>query len=190
MPPGVVRTISAEPGFTCSRPASHFGALMAVGTHEAGSERGVYIGRTLTGGARYWDAATDDARLTPDLAAWAQELKEIRAIGCIDQVTPRPIMIVHGSIDDVVPLSDARALAERGVESRPRMSSLPHDGRFPVAKSIGARSLAIPLDVRAATFSPSMLASALSSSSAMPSPKYSCSGSPLMLTKGSTAIES
>ena len=29
-----------------------FGALMAVGTHEAGSERGVYIGRTLTGGAR------------------------------------------------------------------------------------------------------------------------------------------
>ena len=29
-----------------------FGALMPVGTHEAGSERGVYIGRTLTGGAR------------------------------------------------------------------------------------------------------------------------------------------
>jgi hypothetical protein len=29
-----------------------FGALMAIGTHEAGSERGVYIGRTLTGGAR------------------------------------------------------------------------------------------------------------------------------------------
>jgi hypothetical protein len=29
-----------------------FGALMALGTHEAGSERGVYIGRTLTGGAR------------------------------------------------------------------------------------------------------------------------------------------
>ena len=29
-----------------------FGALMAVGTHQAGSERGVYIGRTLAGGAR------------------------------------------------------------------------------------------------------------------------------------------
>ena len=27
-----------------------FGALMPVGTHEAGSERGVYIGRTLAGG--------------------------------------------------------------------------------------------------------------------------------------------
>jgi hypothetical protein len=29
-----------------------FGALMPVGTHQAGSGRGVYIGRTLTGGAR------------------------------------------------------------------------------------------------------------------------------------------
>jgi hypothetical protein len=29
-----------------------FGALMPVGTHEAGSERGVYIGRTFSGGAR------------------------------------------------------------------------------------------------------------------------------------------
>ena len=29
-----------------------FGALMPLGTHQAGSERGVYIGRTVTGGAR------------------------------------------------------------------------------------------------------------------------------------------
>src|SRR5204862_7326107 len=29
-----------------------FGALMAIATHEAGSERGVYIGRTVSGGAR------------------------------------------------------------------------------------------------------------------------------------------
>jgi hypothetical protein len=29
-----------------------FGALMPIGTHQAGSDRGVYIGRTLTGGAR------------------------------------------------------------------------------------------------------------------------------------------
>ena len=29
-----------------------FGALMPIGTHQAGSEHGVYIGRTLTGGAR------------------------------------------------------------------------------------------------------------------------------------------
>ncbi len=47
-----------------------------------------------------------------DLAAWAQELKEIRAIGCVDALQTRSLMIVHGSIDDVVPLSDARALAD------------------------------------------------------------------------------
>jgi hypothetical protein len=29
-----------------------FGALMPIGTHQAGSDHGVYIGRTLTGGAR------------------------------------------------------------------------------------------------------------------------------------------
>jgi uncharacterized protein len=51
-----------------------------------------------------------------DVAAWAQEMKEIRAIGCVDQLAPRPLMIVHGSIDDVVPLSDARALAD-GLET-------------------------------------------------------------------------
>jgi pimeloyl-ACP methyl ester carboxylesterase len=51
-----------------------------------------------------------------DLAAWAQEFKEIRAIGCVNDLAPRPFLIVHGSIDDVVPLSDARALAD-GVDS-------------------------------------------------------------------------
>jgi putative redox protein len=52
------------------------------------------------------------AAFPPDVAAWAQELKETRAIGCVEQVVPRPLMIVHGSIDDVVPMSDARALAD------------------------------------------------------------------------------
>lgn len=47
-----------------------------------------------------------------DFAAWAQELKTIRAIEVIEQLAPRPVMIVHGSIDDVVPLSDARVLAD------------------------------------------------------------------------------
>lgn len=51
-----------------------------------------------------------------DVSAWAQELKEIRAIGCVHEIAPRPFMIVHGSIDDVVPISDARVLAD-GAES-------------------------------------------------------------------------
>lgn len=69
-----------------------------------------------------------------DLAAWAQELKEIRAIGCIDQVAPRPIMLVHGSIDDVVSISDARALADSATSSELRIITgaghrLRHDPR-------------------------------------------------------------
>ncbi len=44
-------------------------------------------------------------------------------------------------------------------------------------------------EVREATCRPSTLTSRLSSSSAMPSEKYSWAGSSLMLTNGSTAIE-
>lgn len=47
-----------------------------------------------------------------DVAAWAQEFKETRAIDVVDRIPPRPLMIVHGSIDDTVPLSDARVLAD------------------------------------------------------------------------------
>lgn len=47
-----------------------------------------------------------------DVAAWSQELKESRAITVVDQIAPRPLMVVHGSLDDAVPLSDARVLAD------------------------------------------------------------------------------
>src|SRR6516164_2104510 len=54
-------------------------------------------------------------------------------------------------------------------------------------------SVSLPLnekaDVRAATCSSLMRERSLSSSSESPSEKYSCSLSPLMFTKGSTAIE-
>lgn len=47
-----------------------------------------------------------------DVPGWSQELKETRAIGVVDQLAPRPLMVVHGSLDDVVPLSDARILVD------------------------------------------------------------------------------
>ena len=69
-----------------------------------------------------------------DRAAWAQELKEIRAIGCVNDLAPRPFLIVHGSIDDVVPLADARALADSADSSELRIITgaghrLRHDPR-------------------------------------------------------------
>ena len=52
------------------------------------------------------------AAFPDDFDSWAQELKEIRAIARVAEVPPRPLMIVHGSDDDVVPLSDARVLVD------------------------------------------------------------------------------
>jgi dipeptidyl aminopeptidase/acylaminoacyl peptidase len=53
-----------------------------------------------------------DAKFPPDLGAWARELREIRPLGLVGKIPPRPILLVHGSNDEVVPLLDARALAD------------------------------------------------------------------------------
>jgi putative redox protein len=68
------------------------------------------------------------------VSAWAQELKEIRAISAVEQIPPRPLMLVHGSIDDVVPMSDARVLADSAPGSELRIITgaghrLRHDPR-------------------------------------------------------------
>jgi putative redox protein len=48
----------------------------------------------------------------PDFDTWARELREVRPINLIGKIPPRPVLVVHGSEDDVVPLVDARALAD------------------------------------------------------------------------------
>ena len=59
--------------------------------------------------------------------------------------------------------------------------------------ALGTEQARVPVnekvDARAATFSPSIFVSAVSSSSARPSQKYSLSGSVLMFENGNTAIE-
>ena len=47
-----------------------------------------------------------------DFDSWSRELAEIRPVTAIPKVPPRPILIVHGADDDVVPLLDARGLAD------------------------------------------------------------------------------
>jgi pimeloyl-ACP methyl ester carboxylesterase len=61
------------------------------------------------------------ADFPPDPAKWAAELRETRASSAVGKIPPRPLLIVHGSEDDVVPLLDARQLADAadgGVELR------------------------------------------------------------------------
>ncbi|MCU1462815.1 MAG: Alpha/beta hydrolase family [Acidimicrobiales bacterium] len=47
-----------------------------------------------------------------DLDAWNRELREIRALTAVTKLAPRPLLVVHGTDDDVVPVSDARALVD------------------------------------------------------------------------------
>ena len=53
-----------------------------------------------------------DPHFPPDLEAWARELREVRPLSLIGKIPPRPILLVHGANDEVVPVLDARALAD------------------------------------------------------------------------------
>jgi len=57
-----------------------------------------------------------DPSFPPDLDRWAKELRDIRPVRVIHRIPPRPLLIVHGSDDDKVPLVDARALADAADE--------------------------------------------------------------------------
>lgn len=47
-----------------------------------------------------------------DHEAWSRDLAELRPLALVGKIPPRPLLIVHGADDDVVPLVDARALAD------------------------------------------------------------------------------
>ncbi|MBV8160641.1 MAG: alpha/beta fold hydrolase [Acidimicrobiia bacterium] len=53
-----------------------------------------------------------DAAFPPDFEAWAGEFKRVQPLAAAAAVPPRPLLLVHGSDDPVVPVSDARVLAD------------------------------------------------------------------------------
>lgn len=100
------------------------GALTLVAAGEDPRIRGV---AALAAQADFGDRAVDarrfaaqaravgvirDRAFPPDLDAWARELREVRPLSLIGKIPPRPVLLVHGSADDVVPVLDARALAD------------------------------------------------------------------------------
>lgn len=53
-----------------------------------------------------------DPSFPPQLDSWARELRDLRAVAHAPQVHPRPLLVVHGSDDDLVPVFDARVLVD------------------------------------------------------------------------------
>jgi putative redox protein len=53
-----------------------------------------------------------DPQFPASVDAWSREFKEIRAVACVGRYAPRPLLVVHGSDDEVVPSFDARVMAD------------------------------------------------------------------------------
>jgi putative redox protein len=53
-----------------------------------------------------------DAAFPEDLESWALELKSVRPLAAVAALAPRALLLVQGAEDDVVPVVDARALAD------------------------------------------------------------------------------
>jgi putative redox protein len=53
-----------------------------------------------------------DPAFPPSMELWARELRDLRAVACVAQMAPRPLLIVHGQDDDQVPVFDARVLGD------------------------------------------------------------------------------
>jgi putative redox protein len=69
-----------------------------------------------------------------DFDEWARELRELRAVADAPRLRPRPLLIVHGSDDDLVPVFDARVLVDAHSDAELRIVSgaghrLRHDPR-------------------------------------------------------------
>ncbi len=58
---------------------------------------------------------------------WSAELRRLRPIDWVSRIPPRPLLIVHGSEDETVSATDARALAD-AAEDRAELRILPGAG--------------------------------------------------------------
>jgi putative redox protein len=74
------------------------------------------------------------AAYPPAFDAWAREIRQVRAVAAVEALRPRPLLVMHGSDDEVVPVFDARVLADEHGEADLRIiegggHQLRHDPR-------------------------------------------------------------
>lgn len=48
----------------------------------------------------------------PNFEDWARGIRSVSALGAVRSMAPRPLLLIHGSDDDVVPVHDSRVLAD------------------------------------------------------------------------------
>jgi putative redox protein len=70
----------------------------------------------------------------PDMDTWSRELKDLRAVAMGARLPPRSLLVLHGSEDDLVPVFDARVIADAHGRAELRIMSgaghrLRHDPR-------------------------------------------------------------
>jgi uncharacterized protein len=53
-----------------------------------------------------------DSKFPANFDAWAREARQVRAASCAGRLAPRPLLVLHGSEDEAVPVFDARVLAD------------------------------------------------------------------------------
>jgi pimeloyl-ACP methyl ester carboxylesterase len=53
-----------------------------------------------------------DSNFPSGFDSWAREVRDVRATACVRELAPRPLLVLHGSEDDAVPVFDARVLAD------------------------------------------------------------------------------
>jgi len=49
---------------------------------------------------------------------WRNSFREVTPVNCIDRISPRPLLIIHGQADDLIDVSQARRLYEKAGEPK------------------------------------------------------------------------
>jgi uncharacterized protein len=62
-----------------------------------------------------------DANFPPSVEKWAEDFDKLGAINWIDKISPRPLLMIHGDADDVVPPEHAKILFAKAKEPKELM---------------------------------------------------------------------
>jgi fermentation-respiration switch protein FrsA (DUF1100 family) len=59
-----------------------------------------------------------DADFPPSVDKWLNGFKTVSPLRWIDKISPRPLLLIHGNKDDLVPVEHARKLFEKALEPK------------------------------------------------------------------------